>query len=315
MDRRSLLGLLASGLAATAGCGTRPIPGETPTSTPASSPDPTGTPRSPATTTTAAPTPTATESPTERPPPSPTGSPTPAPAPVEVVSITAPTTAEIGAPVPYSFTVSNRGSGTATVEPTVSTRSAGSDWTVRDRWDPVTLAPGGRHTFQGTPIGSGYLGTVELRIDGFDRTVAVEFVERRLAVGETVRDPLDRIVGVYGIGTRTAYTYTTSSGNRRTVEAGEGLQWVLVTVGVENRAVSSVEAPGIGGFTLRAGDTTYRSVGISGDSGYEQRRLPRRDTERGWIGFRTPRSVAREDAVVRWVETFADGEVGVVWEP
>lgn len=311
MDRRSILGTLAFGIAGLAGCANEtPEPTASPTATPTSTPIQ------------ATPTPTAVASPTETPPtteaPTPTEPPPPTPVPevFRLVSIDAPVRAEIEESVTYRFTVQNTSQETQVIEPTVSTRLNGDAWTVRDRWEPIRIAPGERQTFESIPITSDVLRTVEFRIDGFEDTFWIEFTDKQLPFSSLYRDPLDRDVSVVGLITRQTYSYRTGAGERRIVEAGEGFHWVFVTVTVENKSTRPVATPNRGTFAVLAGGNAYRPVDIRGDEDeYESVRLPRRERYRGRLGFKTPDTFSREQYQVQWRDSFEAGDIGVIWNP
>lgn len=302
MHRRRLLGALGAGIAGLAGCSgsnpepaaRSPAPTATPTATPIGSPAPT------------------TTGPATRPRPE---APEPADvddAPGRLLSIEAPARVQIGDSVRYRFTLENADEEPATFEPTVSARSGSADWSVRDRWEPVDVAPGERHTFVSAPLTSAFLATVELRIDGSGERFDVDFEERRLTFDESYLDPLDREVSVGEIGTRGVYEYADGEYDR-IVEAGDGLQWVFVTVGVVNRVSESVGSPEPSEFSLVSGERTYRPVELRSEDGYERRRLPEGSGASGVIGFKAPSSDSRTDFDVRWDASFAGGEVGVLW--
>lgn len=317
MERRTLLGWLAAGVGGLAGCADAEISVVT-TATSASPTTPTATTPTVSPTATVPPQPpseTPTASPTETASPTDAPSPTPVPAAISLLSVEAPVRAQLGESVLYRFTVENSGRDTEVFEPTVSVRSGAEDWTVRDRWEPVRLAPGARHTFESVPISRDYLETVEFRVDGLEEAFTIEFVDRQLPFDAVHRDPLDRQLSVVGINARRSYSYRTGGGETRTIEAGEGLQWVIVIVTVENRSTDPIVTPPRGSFSLLTDREAYQPVRIRDDNQYESVRLPRRETYRGWIGFKTPDGIPRTAFQVRWREAFDGGVIGVVWTP
>ena len=239
---------------------------------------------------------------------------TPAGGQVRLYSMEAPGSAQIGEEVDYRFTVENAGDEPAVFEPTASARWEGSEWTAHERWDPVELPPGGRHTFESAPITSEYLSTVELRIDGFGPTVSAEFTEKRLPFSKEYRDPLDREVTIEDLGIHSTYEYE-SGGYRRVVEPDAGEQYVFVTVDVVNRTEEPADAPPRTEFSLLDRERSYYPHRMPGDGDYEPEEIPWGARTGGRVAYTTQSTLSRDEFRVGWYASFAEGDVGVIWTP
>lgn len=304
MRRRTLLCVLGSGVAGIAGCSGSPSSEPAATST-AQSPGAAAGPANTAEPTTGG------ESGAQEPEPSPE---TPTAGGLRLLSIEPPEPVQIGEEVDYRFTVENPGEEPSTIEPTVSSRSGGSGWSIHERWDPVELPPGGRHTFGSSPFTSEYLSTVELRIDGFGPTFSAEFTERRLPFSEEFRDPLDREVSIEDLSVHSVYEYE-SGGYRRVVELGGSSQFVFVTVDVVNRTDESVEAPERVAFSLLADGQSYHPIRMPGGGDYEPEEIPWGARTGGRVAYKTPAGLSRGDFRVAWYDSFEGDDVGVIWTP
>ena len=233
---------------------------------------------------------------------------------VRLLSIAAPDRVQLGESVRYRFTVENAGEASRTVEPTVESRTGASAWSVHERWEPVELAPGNRHTFESPRFTREYLETVEFRIDGFAPTFSIEFAERELPFERGYRDPAGREVRVNDVTIKSSYEYT-SDGLRRLAEVEDGYQFVFVDVEVVNQTDEPIGAPPADEFSLLEGETAHQSVPMAGDAGYEAGELPWGSRTDGLVAYETRASLVVDDVRVGWRTSFDGGDVGVIWTP
>lgn len=297
MNRRSLLGVLASGIISIAGCNTTPLGGDEPTASTTETQTPTRTATSPKTETQTA---TGSSVPTS----TPTSS-----AGIELLEVTHQENRQIGQSTRYGLTIRNADQKSRSFETTVEYKTERTEWEAHARYGPVELDPGETHTFQSPTISSDYLTAFTFRLPDFDRKFSITFGPQQLEFETEYIDPKGVSMTVTGLGTR--LSYTTDNGNR--IEAGDGQQWVFTTIIVRNTDPRPRTTPTPDQFSLVTDTEEFQRVSINSDEQFEAQRLPRNERERGWIVFKTPDTYAIDDLRVRWRGTYENGDIAVDW--
>lgn len=298
MRRRTLLAAIGSGMAGVTGCSATSSDSGTPEPTSATSDVGTDTPSTVTETTTSIDSGASSDDGT----------------PLRLLSFDAPDRIELNESARYQFTVENPGEEPRSVQPTVLARPGASGWTSFDSWETVELAPNSQQRFESPEFSFQYLMTVELRVEGFQPTAAIDVTEQQLSFGQGFQDPIGREVRINDLTIKSSYEYT-SDGLRRIVELGSGNQFVFLSVEVINRTEDSLQAPPRNEFTLLQGSTTYHSVPLPGSAGYVSEELPWGSRLRGPIAFKTPADLSHDEFRTAWYASFDEGDTGTIWSP
>lgn len=234
---------------------------------------------------------------------------TAAPADFELVSVSAPSSAEIGEKVSYSFTVKNTGGQTGTFETTISTRTGDGQWSTSEPWTR-TIAPGESTTLQSQSFTYEQIISIDFRIDAFNRTFSIQFVGATLQWGETYK-VFDRIpLTVKGVEFKK--TYSTSSGY--VYEAPAGKEWAFVNVTATNPTNTSAYLPSPANISVLFADNQYDYWTIYKQEGrYQAGQVQPDVTRSGWIAYQVPADLTQQKVEVVWSQNSSSGYVAAYW--
>lgn len=286
MKRRHYLGLLGAS-AGLAGCS-----GSSPTQEPTNSSTPT-----PTETTSETETPTATDEPSS----------------FELVSASAPTEAEIGEQISYSFTVRNTGGKAGQFSTLIQTRLAKEEYDEGAEWSD-TINPGEELTFESEPFDVNILTTLYIRIGAFDRELQTDIVSRRLPFGRFYTSPDEILLSAYRVEFNDTLAYT-SNGYEYELTPDSGNQFLRVYINVENQSGQPYYVSNYTAFAVVSGNSQYDAQFETRIEGYyEGGQIQPGVVRDGWLLFEVPDDLTAEEVTLAWTKQYLDGITSVYWD-
>jgi hypothetical protein len=165
-----------------------------------------------------------------------------------------------------------------------------------------------------------YAGNANFRIPNAQRAFFVDVSPRTFSLGGTYVSPVDTALTVADVTPTDAYSYDPPNGAARRVPAGDGRQWVFVTVVAGNRLESSQRVLRRSDVSLMVtspdadGVTEVEPAGIPKEGGrYESSEVDAGGTKRGWIAYEISSEATIQS--VRWQGTDGTGRWDARWSP
>ncbi|MFB6210643.1 MAG: DUF4352 domain-containing protein [Halobacteriales archaeon] len=221
-------------------------------------------------------------------------------APFELTGVDYPRTIEVDQEVTFAFTVRNAASRpqsfTATVGIEYTTDSKASTPHPPTSWGEASIPPGETRTFESPSMTFPYLGTVRFRLVPFGRRFITSVTTRQLTFRDQYRLDSGALIDIAFDRRTDEYTFT-RNGERHTVEASTGRQWVFATVTAENPTDSLRSIPPEETFSLVIPFVgRYEHIDEDRkDGGYIGGKLQSGATREGWVLFEAPETERLDD--------------------